>query len=64
MPFWIDITGRESSWKPKKSSRLCCNHFIESDYKLGHKKGILIPTAIPSIEYRVIIPVSCCDVEI
>ncbi|XP_026805243.1 THAP domain-containing protein 1-like [Rhopalosiphum maidis] len=57
LPLWIAITGKESDWKPNKSSRLCCNHFIASDYISEHKKGVLKPTAIPSIEYRVNVPV-------
>jgi len=28
------------SWTPSNSSRLFSNHFIESGYKLEHKKGV------------------------
>ncbi|KAF0750222.1 THAP domain-containing protein 1-like [Aphis craccivora] len=38
--------------EPTKSSKLCCNHFIKSDYMLNHKKAILKPTAVPSIYNR------------
>lgn len=61
LPLWIAATGRESEWKPCKSSRLCGNHFRESEYIIGHGKGILKSTAIPTIEYQVKIPVCTFD---
>ncbi|KAF0761883.1 THAP domain-containing protein 1-like [Aphis craccivora] len=54
---WIVFTGKEPDWKPTKSSRLCCNHFIKSDYMVDHQKGVLKPTAIPSIYNRENVPV-------
>ncbi|XP_025193491.1 THAP domain-containing protein 1-like [Melanaphis sacchari] len=57
LPSWIAFMRKEAHWKPKRSSRLCSNHFIESDYKFKHGKGVLNPTSVPSIEYRVKVPV-------
>uniref|UniRef100_A0A2S2QE34 THAP domain-containing protein 1 n=1 Tax=Sipha flava TaxID=143950 RepID=A0A2S2QE34_9HEMI len=53
LPIWIAATGREKGWKPCKSSRLCGNHFQESEYIVGHGKGVLKATAIPTIEYHI-----------
>lgn len=57
LPKWIAATGREKEWKPCKSSRLCGNHFRESEYIIGHGKGVLKSSAVPTIDYRVDIPV-------
>jgi len=57
LPLWINATKREKHWRPCKSSRLCGNHFKQSEYIIGHGKGVLKSTAIPTIEYRVNIPV-------
>ncbi|XP_050536695.1 THAP domain-containing protein 1-like [Daktulosphaira vitifoliae] len=56
LPHWIAATKREPEWKPCKSSRLCGNHFQESEYIVGHGKGILKSSAIPTIDYCVTIP--------
>jgi len=57
LPMWIAFTGRGNNWKPRNSSRMCCNHFLESDYVIDHKKHVLKITAIPTIEYRDMV---CC----
>lgn len=57
LPLWVAATGRAKHWKPCKSSRLCGNHFQKSEYIVGHGKGLLKTTAIPTIEYRMVIPV-------
>jgi len=51
--MWIAATGREKEWKPCKSSRLCGNHFENSEYIIGHGKNVLKATSVPTIEYRV-----------
>jgi len=51
--LWIAATGREKEWKPCKSSRLCGNHFENSEYIIGHGKNVLKTTSVPTIEYRV-----------
>jgi len=57
LPLWIAFTEREPGWKPTRSSRLCSNHFIKSDYTPDHKKNVLKPSAVPSIKDRVEFPV-------
>jgi len=57
LPIWIAFTGRKNNWKPGNSSRICGNHFIESDYVIGHMKHVLKTTAIPTIEYHDMV---CC----
>jgi len=52
LPVWIAATGKDEDWKPRKSSRLCGNHFVKSDYIIGHGKNILKPNSVPTIEYR------------
>lgn len=52
LPLWIAATGREKDWKPSKSSRICGNHFQPNEYVIGHGKGVLKTTSVPTIEYR------------
>ncbi|XP_015373242.1 PREDICTED: THAP domain-containing protein 1-like [Diuraphis noxia] len=52
LPIWIAFTGRGNNWRPGKSSRMCGNHFLKSDYVIDHKKHVLKITAVPTIEYR------------
>ncbi|XP_060864561.1 THAP domain-containing protein 1-like isoform X1 [Metopolophium dirhodum] len=70
LPVWIAATGREKDWKPCKSSRLCGNHFENSEYIIGHGKNVLKATSVPTIEYRVDVlrynrrkSLNCCDME-
>ena len=46
---WIKAIRRQD-WRPSASSRICSEHFKESDYK-GHtlERRVLNNTAIPSI---------------
>ncbi|KAL5239529.1 hypothetical protein ACI65C_006939 [Semiaphis heraclei] len=58
LPMWIAVTGREKERKPCKSSRLCNNHFENSEYiigpwAMGHGKNVLKETSVPTIDYRV-----------
>ncbi|XP_022168469.1 uncharacterized protein LOC111032442 [Myzus persicae] len=53
LPLWIAATGREKDWTPCKSSRLCGNHFENSEYIIGHGKNVLKTTSVPTIDYRV-----------
>lgn len=52
LPLWVAATRRENGWIPGKSSRLCGNHFKKDDYIVGHGKGVLKISSIPTIEYR------------
>ncbi|CAI6355402.1 unnamed protein product [Macrosiphum euphorbiae] len=70
LPVWIAATGRGKDWTPCKSSRLCGNHFEDSEYKLGHGKNVLKSTSVPTIEYHVDVlrynrrkPLNCNNME-
>ncbi|XP_067124850.1 THAP domain-containing protein 1-like, partial [Centruroides vittatus] len=51
---WIKAVSRKDEnssklWKPSDWSVVCSKHFLESDYKPGLKKRILIRNAVPSV---------------
>lgn len=48
--LWIKAIRREK-WKPSKSSKLCSEHFVPSDFliRLGSNQKVLKPDADPSI---------------
>lgn len=52
----MNATGRKD-WKAGKSSRICSNHFLKSQYKEGDQKGVLKSTAVPTINYSFDVPV-------
>ena len=47
---WIKAVRRENPWKPTASSRICSEHFKESDFKRHTLvRRMLNDTAIPSV---------------
>lgn len=48
--LWIEAVCREN-WTPSKTSRLCGEHFLQSDYldQPGYARKFLKPDAVPSI---------------
>lgn len=50
LKLWIQAVRREN-WTPSKTSRLCGEHFLPSDYvvKPGLTAKLLKPDAIPSV---------------
>lgn len=50
LDMWIKAIRREN-WKPSKTSRICGQHFVDTDYinKPGTSLKLLKPEAIPSV---------------
>lgn len=50
LQLWVKAIRREN-WKPTKSSKLCSNHFISSDFipRQMSKMKLLKPDAVPSV---------------
>ncbi|ENN70758.1 hypothetical protein HUJ04_001472 [Dendroctonus ponderosae] len=50
LKLWIQALGRDN-WKPSKTSRICGQHFLSSDYiiKPGLTANLLKPNAVPSV---------------
>lgn len=50
LQLWVKAIRREN-WYPSKGSRICSQHFRESDYlfKPGSSRRLLKPDSVPSI---------------
>ena len=63
---WINLVRKlkdKPNWTPWANSRVCSRHFLENDFVPNHKKKILKPDAVPSINLcTYFISYNNCDV--